>query len=576
MPPSVLARLAGRKIVHWGLAYLAGAWLVLQVLDLLAQPFAWPDLVMRAATVVLGLGFFAALVVAWYHGEKGAQRASGVELLMLAGILAIAAAAVAFVSRGGSGGEHGPTAEVAVAGGRVAEQGSIAVLPFADMSAGGDQEYFADGLAEELLNALARLPELRVASRTSAFAFKGGNASVDSVARALRVAHVLEGSVRTEGGRVRVTAQLIDAGSGYHLWSETYDREMSGIFALQDEIAREITKALEIELGGGRAGAPLVSQETTDPEAHTLVLKALHLRRMGTRESLAQAIALLQEAVERDPGYARAWSEMARAYSYQGYQYFGPRDSLHAEAKAAIEQAVRLAPDDAESRYVLGVLARDEWDLPAVEMHFRKAIELNPGQAYARSEYAWLLMQLGRKDEAIAEASRAVELDPVNPGLISNLGAMYLYAGQLERGADQFRQSLVLDPGTPITLGNLALALAYAGRIEEAIAAAEQARLQGAGDQFVIGVLGYVYARAGRRGEALEALRALEAQPESSPYMLATVRAGLGEADAVFALLERAIAERDVAALDLAVDPTFDPFRTDPRMDGLLRRAGLR
>ncbi|NJD09663.1 MAG: hypothetical protein FIB01_04175 [Gemmatimonadetes bacterium] len=571
---SVLARLNSRKIGHWALAYLAGAWLLLQVLDLLAQPFAWPSLVLRAATVLLAIGFFAVLVIAWYHGEKGTQRVTGVELLMLAGILVIAGAAVAFVSRGSVRGS--PAGGPVQVGAQVAEQGSIAVLPFADMSVGKDQEYFTDGLTEELLNALAKLPELRVASRTSAFAYKGKDVSVDSVARALKVANVLEGSVRKEGNQIRVTAQLIDAKTGYHRWSESYDRELAGVFALQDEIARRITEALQLKLGGERAAAPLVAQETEDPEAHTLVLKALSLRRVGTRESVQQAVGLLNQAIARDAQYARAYSELGRAYSYQAYQFFGRRDSLQALARSAAQQAVRLAPDDGESQYVLGTIARAEWDLRAAEQHYRRALRLNPGLAFTRSDLAWLLMIQGRTEESLAEAERAVQLDPVNLGLISNLAAMFMYAGQAERGITTMQDGLALAPESPVTLGNLALAYSYLGQHDEAIAAATKAKLHGGEDQYIIAVNGFVEARAGRRAEAQQALRALESQAETSHYLLATVYAGLGDREKVFAELDRAIAAKDISAQDVAVDPTFDPYRRDPRMTSLVKRAGLR
>jgi TolB-like protein/Flp pilus assembly protein TadD len=578
-----LGKLKDRKLVQWALAYLAGAWLLLQVLDLLAASFALPDVLLRIATVVLAVGFLAALVVAWYHGEKGAQRVGAVELIMLTGILIVAAAAVTFVRGPGEepaaallqgGGATAFTAAAAPA--QVVEQGSIAVLPFVDMSAEPGQEYFSDGLTEELLNVLAQLPELRVASRTSAFAFKGKDVSIDSIARALRVANVLEGSVRRSGERVRITAQLINAGTGYHLWSESYDRELRDIFAVQDEISRAIVRALELELSGGRATGRLAKEETKDPEAHALVLKGYHFGRQNTREALEQAVELFREATRRDPAYARAYAGLAWSYSGQAYFGHGPRARLVQQARAAAERAVELDPGLAEAHSELADIAQlHDWDFRAAEAHFRRALELNPGLASPRSRMAWMLMDLGKTDEAIAEAKRATELDPVAAGLLSNLAAMYTYAGQHERAVPVYEAALALDPESPIVLANLALTYADLGRHAEAITTVERAQKLAPDEPFVLTTLAYVNGRAGRRSDAERAIRSLEALPDLSPYFLATAHAPLGDADRVFALLERAVAERDPGAPDLGVDPALDPYRADPRMRVLLDRIGL-
>ena len=236
--PSLFARVRARKLFQWAAAYVAGAWLVLQLIDVLTDRLAWPDVIFRAAIVLLAVGFLAALVVAWYHGERGEQRVSGVELGMLAGIFTLAAVSVMYFAG---------TSPTAVAGDVPAADaaphaGSIAVIPFVNMSGDAEQEYFSDGLTEELLNVLAQQQGLRVASRTSSFAFKGSRVPVDSIARALRVAHVLEGSVRRDGEHIRITAQLIKADDGYHVWSQTYDRQLASVFAVQDEISRAIVR----------------------------------------------------------------------------------------------------------------------------------------------------------------------------------------------------------------------------------------------------------------------------------------------------------------------------------------------
>jgi len=573
---SFLSRLKERKLVHWAVAYLAGAWLALQVLDLLATPFAWPALVMRAATVLLAIGFLAVLVLAWYHGERGRQRVSGIELLMLAGILGIAAAATGLVARGGPrrpvpAEPTSPTAEEPAT-----EQGSIAVLPFVNMSGDPQQEYFADGLTEELLNVLSQLPELRVASRTSAFAFKGSKVPVDSIAKALHVAYVLEGSVRNDGGRLRITAQLINAQNGYHLWSESYDREVSSVFAVQDEIARAIVSALELQLGSGRAGARLAADETRDPEAHAAVLQATQLIREGERPSLERAVALLQQAIARDPQYARAYGTLSNAYIVQEYHRWGPREALGDSARAAADRAIALDPELAEAHFAHGLLALDYAQDPrAAAAHFRRGIEANPGASQIYSQLGWVLAELGDTAGAVAAGRRAVALDPLSPGAHNNLGGVYAYTGQQQRAVEAYRAALALSSSSS-TVANLAVAQASMGQLEEARRTLEGAYRQAPDEQFVLAAYVHVLARLGQRAEAERRLRELEAQPEPSPYLLATAHAGLGNRARVLELLERSVAEKDPSALDMAVDPIFAEYRGEPRVQKLLAKMRLR
>ncbi|CAA9350685.1 MAG: Adenylate cyclase [uncultured Gemmatimonadetes bacterium] len=574
-----LDQIKQRKLFQWAFAYLAGAWLILQVLGLLAQPFAWPDLVLRAATVLLGIGFFAVLILAWYHGEQGRQKASGVELLMLAGILMIAGVAVALVSRGGKDGSPGAalSAGAAAPGGLAAapatEQGSIAVLPFVNMSPDKDQEYFSDGLTEELLNVLAKIPALRVAARTSSFSFKGKNLPVDSVARALKVGHVLEGSVRKAGDQVRITAQLIDAKTGFHLWSETYDRSLKDIFAVQDEISKAVAEQLRLKLAPGET---LARQETTDPEAHTLVLRGIAAHRQGTRESFAEAERLFRQAIQRDPRYAQAHARLASSLMVRAYHRHIPVEAGYAQARTSAERALALDPKQSEAHSVLGRIAdTHDWNFAAAEAHFERALEANPGDARARSLRAWLLMRLGKSEEAVRAARRATELDPLSMAAYNNLGAMYSYAGQEQRAVESFNAALALAPDAAAVTANLALSYSDLGRHAEAIRTAERARTLDPEDHFTLATLGYVYGRAGKQAEAERALTALRAEPEVSPYLIATIYAGLGDKERTFGMLEQAVKQRDDSVPDLGVDPVFKDFRGDPRFARLLQKIGL-
>ncbi len=515
---------------------------------------------------------------------RGRRRAGGRHTRSLAGlaVLAVLAAiAVAFLA-GRSGraptSATDPAATTAATPPPVAEaeQNSIAVLPFADLSAAGDQEYFADGMTEELLNTLAKLPELRVASRTSSFSFKGRSVPVDSIARALHVAHVLEGSIRKDGDRIRITAQLIDAAKGYHIWSETYDREIGGVFALQDEIAHAIVSALQLKLGGGRAVAALAKEETADPEAHALLLRAQQRLRLGGSPDIDEAVALLQQAVTRDPQYARAHAGLASAYAEQAYRRARPRKEIEAEARAEAERALALDPELPEAHEALADIASEfDLDLKATETHMRRALELNPGLSTVHSRYGWLLSQFGRVDEAIAEAKRAVDLDPLSPGMYSNLGAIYFYAQQYDHAFAAIEASLALD-APPVTLVNLAIAYATLGRFDEALGACNRALRDAPDNQFAIGILAYVHALAGHRDEAERLLSELEVMPEPSPYLLATIHEALGNRAAALSLLERAVAEKDPSVADLAVDPAFEKAQDEPRVQALLVKMGLR
>lgn len=563
-----------RKLIQWGLAYLAGAWLVLQVAQLLGDAYDWPPSLLQALLPLLAVGFFGALVLAWYHGERGEQRVSGIELMMLVGILVLAGAALTWV-RGSSQVDAGKAVALPVPL-AVVEQGSIAVLPFVDMSAGGDNEYFSDGLTEELLNALAQLPELRVAARTSAFAFKDQDVGIDSIARALNVAHVLEGSVRKADQQVRITAQLIDTESGYHVWSETYDGDLADIFALQDSISRAIVEALEVELGTGREGQSLVELETTSPEAHTLVLRADHAAQQSTRESMEQAEAYLQQALELDPAYARVHALLADVHWYQAFrQWLAPAEGF-ALAEREAERALALDPENETAHLVLALIASGrDWDWQEAEAHFARAIETNPGYARAYDWGALLLAVVGRMDEAIESGRRSVALDPASAGRTNNLGEIYRYAGQPDRALEQYSTSLILQPDHPVVLGNVALTHAVAGDEREALHWAERAVRVAPMDGFALSTLAYVYARVGRHADARRTLAEMADLPAVSPYLLATVHTGLGDQNRALALLEQAVEERDTWVTFLGVDPVFDPHRDDPRTRSLLDRMGL-
>jgi adenylate cyclase len=299
-----LQRLKERKLGQWAVAYVAAAFALLQGIDIVAQRFTWPDTIERGLIIAACVGFFLVLVLAWYHGERGAQRVKGTELFILAILVSLGG----FVLWRFAVGSHSSvvTSANSVAPLAIPEK-SIAVLPFVNMSDDKANEYFSDGISEELLNLLAKIPQLQVTARTSSFAFKGKEIGVPEIARTLHVANVLEGSVRKAGNSVRITAQLIKAGTDTHLWSQTYDRKLDDIFAIQDEIAADVVKQLKVTLLGAVPKA-----RTTDPEAYALYLQAVQLGRQRTAEAMKQSDALLQKVLAIDSRYAPAWHQLGR------------------------------------------------------------------------------------------------------------------------------------------------------------------------------------------------------------------------------------------------------------------------
>ena len=454
-----------------------------------------------------------------------------------------------------------------------AETPAIAVLPFINLSGDAGNEYFSDGVTEELLNVLAQVPGLRVASRTSAFAFKGKDVGVDSIGRALRVGYVLEGSIRTDADTVRITAQLIDAKTGFHVWSRNYDREVRDIFDVQDEISRAIVDHLSIKLTGRRADGPLAREQTSDPEAHALALRAASMFAQSTREAYDEAASMFEEAIRRDPNYARAYSSLALVRIWQANHRYIPLDEGYAQARALAEKAQTIDPYVSDPLVVLGWIAMTrDWDFARAQELFQRAEDLTPGDRRIPNYRAILLMRLGRQREAVAAAERVTLLDPTFTGGFSNLAAMYAIVGDYERAKQTHQMELKLAPADPTTYVGMTMTYSLAAQFDSAIAFGEKAVSLMKDDQYAIATLGYAYARAGRTDDAVRMLDMLEKQEHASVFLRAMVNAGLGRADTMFALLEQAVAARDDAVPDLPADPVFRPYRPDPRMQALLRR----
>ena len=441
---------------------------------------------------------------------------------------------------------------------------SIAVLPFANLNPSPDNEYFADGMTDELINALAKVPGLHVVSRTSCFAFKGRSEDAREIGRRLQVATVLEGSVRRAGPRLRVATQLINVADGFLLWSESFDREAEDVFAIQDEIARAISSALRGRLLDPGAEAR-VRRPTDDLEAYQLYLKGRQSWNRRTEQDLRDAKLAFEQALVRDPGFALAHAGMADTWALLGFYSAAPPDEVFPRAKRAARQALELEPALAEAYPALAYSAMYyDWDWAEAEQAFRRAIELHPGYANAHQWYGNFLSVMGREEEAIASFERALALDPLSAMKYAALGWGCYFARRYQRGAEECGRGVELEPTSVVAHGWLTLNLEGLGRTDEAVAAAEAtARLAGYGVSS-LGLLGYAYGVVGKRDDArsvLERLMALSESRYTSQYDLALIHLAMGEDGQAMEWLERGYAERDHQMVFLKVDPRLDALR---------------
>jgi TolB-like protein/Tfp pilus assembly protein PilF len=461
---SLLVRLKERKLVQWALAYLAGAWLLLQVVDVLGQNFDWPRTLFRSVTVVLAVGFLAALVLAWYHGAQGRQRVGGVELLMLSTLLVVAGAAVALVDRAEDApGVSAVAGFVADAPLPRAERNSVAVLPFANLSRDPDNEYFSDGITDEILTTLANVGDLRVISRTSVMRYKSTEKSLRQIAAELGVAHVLEGSVQRAEGRVRITAQLIEAATDTHLWAERYDRPLEDVFAVQSEIARQIARALQARLSPAER-ARLERPRTTDLATYDYVLRGREILRRHNPRDAEVGLALLRRARELDPTYADAHVAVAQAFLTQ-YVFSGDRAWLDSMSVAA-RRAIDLDPQHAGGHSALGWALDFQGDREAaLEVH-QRAVALNPNDAAGLANV--LHYGFGRLDEAVRWWRPALEGDPASGVSNWSVGRTYLHLGMTDRARPLLENAIEFLPGWAWPHFHLSVAYLLEGRRDAA------------------------------------------------------------------------------------------------------------
>jgi TolB-like protein/lipoprotein NlpI len=591
---TLFAELKRRNVFRVGAAYVVAAWLLIQVAETIFPLFGYGDTPARIVVSVLAVGFIPALIFAWAFEltPEGLKKESEVDrsqsitphtakkldrVIMV--VLALALGYFAFdkfvldPQRESAKDEQvaGQVEEARQAGrteALVESYGdkSIAVLPFVNMSSDAEQEYLSDGISEELLNLLAKIPELRVISRSSAFSFKGKDIAIPEIARQLNVAHILEGSVRKSGNALRITAQLIEARSDTHLWSETWDRPLDDIFAIQDEIAAMVVDQLKVTL----LGETLHVQET-DPEAYALYLQARHLGRQITAEALEQSIALYQQVLAIDPDFAAAWDGLANNYINQSYKGLLSSEEGYTRAREAANKALAVDPEYAPAHARLGWIAMAyDNDLAQSARHLEHALQLDPNNTGIIGNAAVLLRVLGRLDEAIALEEHVIAQDPVNPVGYDNLGGSYDLAGRWDDAIASRETVLRLSPGHIGAHYWIGMALLFKGKAEAALEAfAREEGLEG------LRVKGQALAShaLGRQEEYRARLdKLIELWRDQWPSEVAHVFAWTGETDRAFEWLARAVAQED-GGFD-PHEPLLGPLKNDPRWLPLLESMG--
>jgi serine/threonine-protein kinase len=541
-PTKFLAELKRRKVYSVAVTYAVVGWLLTQVVTQVFPPFEIPNWAERLVIVTIVLGFPIALVLAWIydftrHGivrTKEAQPGAAVE-----------------IARSGNSIER-----------------SIAVLPFSDLSPSRDHAYFSDGIAEEILGALAKVDGLRVAARRSSFWFKDKETELSEIAAKLNVEHVLEGRVRRDGNRVRVTAELIDACDGFTIWSETYEREMHGIFALQDEITRSVVDTLKLKLA---ISAPPASRST---DAYDAYLQGLFYSDKSTEDALRKSLEFFQQALEKDPKFSRAWTGMAKSWLWLADSYLPPLEAYPKVRDAAV-RALRLNDEEAEAHVYLAEAKRIlDWDLDGAEAEFKRAVEIEPNSTPSNYFIAAFYATRGDRDKALTYLQRTSKIDPASLWVNNFACELYRYFGLYDEAAAAGERALQLDP-TFAHWGEPALAALYRemGRFDDAIALYEKAREFTGRPGFGLAI---TYARMKRRKEALEALDAAVAGWGYRPGDgFAHVHVILGAHDDAIRDLELACEQRSSTLHGVGIAPEFVPLRPDKRFRSILQRIGL-
>jgi len=459
------------------------------------------------------------------------------------------------------------------------DKARIAVLPFSDLSMDPHQTYFADGMTEELIAQLSQVHGLTVIARTSVMKYKGSLKDVANIGRELRVGTILEGSVRRVDNQVRISAQLIDVASQSYLWAQEYDRELTGVFGIQSDIATRVVQRLKVQLTVGEKQR-IEEPGTDNLEAYTLYLRGRYFRNQWNEESLRKAIEYFEQATARDPQYALAYAGIADAYLLLPFLSATTRPlEVFPRALAAVEQALQYG-DALAPVYTAMASAKlwYAWDWVGAEAAFKQALALSPNDAGTHRRYAWLLIARGRQPDAIAVIHRAQELSPMSPGIIRSVGQVFYWARQYEEAIAHFRTALAMDPNVRTAYSGLVYASLQQGLPAQALAACQQMVERWGRDPWTLWDLGYASAVSGQHDQARQVLGELHAQAQHvyiKPLAFAWIAIGLNETEQALSWLEQAYADREPYLTLLNADPVYDRLRTDPRFTALVQKIGL-
>jgi TolB-like protein len=546
-PKTFFAELKRRRVYSVAIAYVVAGWALAQGIAQVFPVFDIPNWVVRLICLLIAVGFPAALVLSWFFDltRYGIVRTPDLDR------------GKAEIVQSAPDSRRADSTEK-----------SIAVLPFTDLSPAKDHDYFSDGIAEELLGALAKVDGLRVAARRSSFWFKDKQAELSEIASKLNVGHVLEGSVRRDGNRVRVTAELIDACDGFTLWSETYERELRGIFALQDEITHSIVDALKLNLDI----SPLRASRST--AAYDAYLEGLFYSDKSSESELRRSLEFFQRALELDPKFSRAWTGIAKAWLWLADSYVPPLEAYPKVRDAAV-RALELSDEEAEAHVYLAESKRIlDWDLDGAEAEFNRAVEIEPNSTPSNYFIAAFHAARGDRDKALTFLQRTSKIDPASLWVNNFACELYRYFGLYDEAMAAGERALQLDP-TFAHYGEPALAALYRemGRFDDAIKLYEKAREFTGRPGFGLAI---TYARMNRRKEALQTLDAAVAGWGYRPGdAFAHVHVAVGAHDDAIRELERACEQRSSSLHGVGIAPEFIPLRSDKRFRSILQRIGL-
>jgi TolB-like protein/tetratricopeptide (TPR) repeat protein len=536
------AELKRRKVYSVAIGYVVGGWALAQGIAQVLPVFDIPNWVVRLLVVLIVLGFPVALTLSWFFDftRYGIVRTP----------------------------DRAPEPKIDAVDSSIALEKSIAVLPFKDLSTGPDPDYLGEGIAEEILTALSKVENLRVAARRSSFWFKERDAELSEIASKLNVEHVLEGSIRRDGNRIRVTAELIECCKGFTLWSETFEREFQGIFALQDEITCAIVDALKLKLAIAPATARAQSME-----AYDLYLRGLFLSDKSGDDALRKSLEFFDGALEKDPRFARAWTGIAKSWLWLSDVYVPPLEGYSKVREAALN-ALRIDDEEAEAHVYLAETKRIlDWDLDGAEAEYKRAFEIDPNSTSSNYFIAAFYGARGDREQALAYLQRTSKIDPASLWVNNSACELYRYFGLYDEAIAAGERALQLDPvfayGEPL-LGALYREM---GRFDEAISLYQRA--ESLSGRLPIG-LAITYARMNRRKEALETLEAaVSHRPYTAGDVPAHVHVALGAYGEAIRDLQRACDEHSSSLHLLGIAPEFAPLRSDKRFLSILKKIGL-